>query len=332
MLNKWIKWIALGFLVYVVAVGDFNLSHFRQATKTPHKSTAPTETTPVLQSFPEKEQGTLERTISKYIDPELQEKLKNSKTRKGAVETLGHQLLGNQLLQTSKPYSDLTQGTGKAVYCGQEVTVHYLTKLLDGTIIENTRQTGKPVTFRTGEGKVLPGIDSFVVGMRQGGVRKLFLPSKMAYDAEGFAHKEVPPGIITQGEVELLGMEDSPFDSGAIQVFKKKEGVGETSVACRDVAKVNLVVKSVDGQILLDTKRSQNPLSFQIGQGDVPFGLEQAVLDMKQGEEKTLILAPALLKTRLGKAFKDIPVLSSLPEGQTLLMDVALLSIYKHYQ
>ena len=42
---------------------------------------------------------------------------------------------------------------------GQKVTIHYVGKLKDGTVFDNSRTNNKPLSFTVGEGKVLPAFE-----------------------------------------------------------------------------------------------------------------------------------------------------------------------------
>lgn len=346
MLNKWITWIAIIFIVYVVAVGKFNARKFLHSVESPQeissretKSKTPKEDTlqnRIKQSLPPGEGTLLQRTVNKYakdyVDPSLEKKLEDAKVKQAPVTTLSHQLMNKQLLEADKPYGDIKKGTGKTIYCGQAVTVHYLAKLFDGTVIEDTRKTNKPVTFTTGKGQVLPGLDIGVVGMQKGGIRKLFVPASMAYDAKGFANDNVPPGTMIQVDATVVDVNDTPFDLGKMQVFAQNKGSGHAPLTCNDVASVVLIVHDTSNNLLLNTTNNDTPLMFQIGQGDVPFGLEQAVLGMKQGGKKTLIIPPELLTSQTGKPLQDMPLFKDMPRNRILLFDVLVTKIYKHYQ
>ena len=40
---------------------------------------------------------------------------------------------------------------------GNEVTIHYVGRLVDGTVFESTRERNRPFTFRLGDGEVVKG-------------------------------------------------------------------------------------------------------------------------------------------------------------------------------
>lgn len=56
------------------------------------------------------------------------------------------------------PWQVLRAGDGPRAELGNTVTVHYVAKLAaDGTVVDDTRSAGAPLTFEAGQGDVLPG-------------------------------------------------------------------------------------------------------------------------------------------------------------------------------
>jgi FKBP-type peptidyl-prolyl cis-trans isomerase len=98
---------------------------------------------------------------------------------------------------------DITLGTGPVAEAGDTVSVHYTGTLEDGTKFDSSKDRGTPFVFTVGRGNVIEGWEKGIPGMQVGGVRKLTIPSDMAYGNQGV------PGVIPGGatllfEVELL--------------------------------------------------------------------------------------------------------------------------------
>lgn len=75
---------------------------------------------------------------------------------------------------------DITEGSGDVVPEGATITAHYTGALCaDGTIFESSRDFNRPATF--GLDEVIKGWTVGVPGMKVGGVRRLIIPSDMAY-------------------------------------------------------------------------------------------------------------------------------------------------------
>jgi peptidylprolyl isomerase len=73
----------------------------------------------------------------------------------------------------------------KAVEPGDTITVHYLGTLEDGTIFDASWRRGQPFTTQIGVGRVIPGWDQGMIGMKEGGRRLLHIPSDLAYGKNG---------------------------------------------------------------------------------------------------------------------------------------------------
>ena len=94
-------------------------------------------------------------------------------------------------------------GTGEEAQTGQTVTVHYVGTLEDGTKFDSSRDRGEPFSFPLGAGQVIPGWDEGVVGMKPGGLRKLTIPSDLAYGDAG-RPPVIPPSATLIFEIELI--------------------------------------------------------------------------------------------------------------------------------
>ena len=98
---------------------------------------------------------------------------------------------------------DLKVGTGAEAKAGQQVTVHYVGTLTNGTKFDSSRDRGEGFGFKLGAGQVIKGWDQGVAGMKIGGLRKLTIPPELAYGAGGYP-PVIPPNSTLVFEVELL--------------------------------------------------------------------------------------------------------------------------------
>ena len=103
---------------------------------------------------------------------------------------------------------DNVVGSGKLAATGSTVTVHYTGWLYapkadkqHGTQFDSSRD-GAPFTFTLGAGKVIPGWDQGVAGMKVGGKRTLVIPAALGYGARGIG--PIPPNANLIFDVELL--------------------------------------------------------------------------------------------------------------------------------
>jgi FKBP-type peptidyl-prolyl cis-trans isomerase len=113
----------------------------------------------------------------------------------------------NAMLQENLPGAlqvvDLKVGVGAEAVSGRPVAVHYVGTLEDGTKFDSSRDRGQPFVFNLGAGQVIRGWDEGVKGMKVGGLRKLIIPSDMAYGDAGIPGV-IPPKATLIFEVELL--------------------------------------------------------------------------------------------------------------------------------
>jgi peptidylprolyl isomerase len=98
---------------------------------------------------------------------------------------------------------DLSPGKGKTAKTGDTVRVHYTGWLLDGTKFDSSLDRKDPFEFTLGQGMVIKGWDEGVVGMKEGGKRRLVIPGDMAYGTRGSPPK-IPPDAPLKFEIELL--------------------------------------------------------------------------------------------------------------------------------
>lgn len=114
----------------------------------------------------------------------------------------------------------LTKGQGwETPEKGDEVTVHYVGTLTDGTKFDSSRDRGEPFKFTLGQGSVIKGWDVGVASMRQGEVARLTLQPDYAYGAAG-SPPTIPPNATLVFEVELISwrsVKDITGDGGVIK-------------------------------------------------------------------------------------------------------------------
>ena len=98
-------------------------------------------------------------------------------------------------------YEVLTEGNGPKPSAGDQVTVHYTGKLIDGTVFDSSVDRGEPATF--GVTQVIPGWVEALQLMSAGSKWRLFIPSALAYGPQG-AGGIIGPNQTLIFDVELL--------------------------------------------------------------------------------------------------------------------------------
>jgi FKBP-type peptidyl-prolyl cis-trans isomerase FkpA len=99
---------------------------------------------------------------------------------------------------------DVKMGSGATATSGKVVSAHYTGRFPDGRKFDSSYDTGLPIDFLLGAGKVIKGWDIGLEGMRVGGKRKLTIPPELAYGARGGG--PIPPNATLVFDVELVAV------------------------------------------------------------------------------------------------------------------------------
>ena len=97
----------------------------------------------------------------------------------------------------------LKEGGGEGAKAGDTLAVHYTGTLADGRKFDSSVDRGQPFSFPLGAGRVTPGWDQGLVGMKVGETRRLTIPPALGYGARG-AGGVIPPNATLIFEVEML--------------------------------------------------------------------------------------------------------------------------------
>jgi FKBP-type peptidyl-prolyl cis-trans isomerase FkpA/FKBP-type peptidyl-prolyl cis-trans isomerase FklB len=110
---------------------------------------------------------------------------------------------GVQVTDSGLQYQVITMGDGAKPAATDQVTVHYRGTLLNGTEFDSSYSRNQPATF--GLNQVIPGWTEGLQLMPVGSKFKFFIPSNLAYGANG--PPSIGPNATLVFEVELLGIE-----------------------------------------------------------------------------------------------------------------------------
>jgi FKBP-type peptidyl-prolyl cis-trans isomerase len=104
--------------------------------------------------------------------------------------------------------NDTVVGSGTEVKNGDLVSVNYILSLSNGTVLQNSKDFGKPFQFTLGAGQVIPGWEQGFAGMKVGGTRIITIPPELAYGQNQVG--PIPPNSTLVFTVELLGVSKAP--------------------------------------------------------------------------------------------------------------------------
>ena len=107
-------------------------------------------------------------------------------------------------LESGLQYEIIKEGNGPVPNANNTVKVHYHGTLIDGTVFDSSVRRGEPAAF--GVTQVISGWVEALQLMPVGSKWKLFIPSDLAYGAQGAGH-HIGPHTTLVFEVELLGIE-----------------------------------------------------------------------------------------------------------------------------
>ena len=119
--------------------------------------------------------------------------LSKNKTQPGVITT-----------PSGLQYTVLRPGNGTRPTPTSKVRVNYEGKLLDGTVFDSSYQRGQPAEF--GLNQVIAGWTEGVALMPVGSKYRFWIPSELAYGANGAPGGKIGPDATLTFDVELLGV------------------------------------------------------------------------------------------------------------------------------
>jgi peptidylprolyl isomerase len=97
--------------------------------------------------------------------------------------------------------TDRVIGTGKEALKGALVKINYIGTLEDGTVFDSTQDHGRMFQFVVGAKRVIQGLDQGILGMKEGGKRRIWIPSALAYGERSVG--KIPPNSNLIFEIDL---------------------------------------------------------------------------------------------------------------------------------
>ncbi len=86
---------------------------------------------------------------------------------------------------TTLQTTDLTTGSGRSAKAGDCLVVKYYGALAsDGSVFDQNFNKTTGFAFKVGQGNVIQGWDKGLIGMKQGGERRLVIPADQAYGSQ----------------------------------------------------------------------------------------------------------------------------------------------------
>ncbi|KAL4561072.1 hypothetical protein LXL04_033234 [Taraxacum kok-saghyz] len=172
---------------------------------------------------------------------------------------------------------------------GDEVEVHYVGSLLDGTRFDSSFDREMPFKFKLGLGHVIQGWDDGITTMKKGEKSLFTIPPALAYGESG-SPPTIPPNATLQFEIELLSwtkVKDICKDGGILKTIVT-EGQNWQSPKDPDEVLVKYEARLEDGSLVSKT----NEVEFSVKDGCFCPALSKAVKTMKKGEKALFTVKP----------------------------------------
>ncbi|XP_047328107.1 peptidyl-prolyl cis-trans isomerase FKBP62-like [Impatiens glandulifera] len=205
---------------------------------------------------------------------------------------------------------------------GDEVTVHYVGTLIDGTKFDSTRDKDKPLTFKLGKEQVVLGLQQGIYTMKKGELAKFIVPPQLGYGDLGA--NGVPQNCYIQFEVELISwitVVDICKDGGIIKRIMQK---GENSSPPSDLDEVLVNYQVMLEDDLLAMKTPEGGVEFHLKDGHLCPALSKVIKTMRRGEKVNLVIQPQYAFGESGYDSKDRSV--TVPPNCVLKIDLELIS------
>jgi FKBP-type peptidyl-prolyl cis-trans isomerase len=208
-----------------------------------------------------------------------------------------------------------TATLGRKPNTGDQVVVHYVGQLLNGTEFDKSA-ADKPLRFAYNDLSIIKGFNMGIGELRQGQKAELYMPSMLAYG--GMAKGNIPAysalkftvnleKIMTEDEAlkdyistkKLKNVDNSPIVPSAVTVASKTDSLYHiiTKAGTGDSARLsNKITLSYRGTFLDGSEFDRgtiNPTNTLQGLNLIK-GFTEAVLKMKQGEKATVLMPSGL--------------------------------------
>jgi len=221
------------------------------------------------------------------------------------------------------------KGDGDQAETGDNVSVHYAGRLLDGSLFDDSYKRGQPFAFPLGGGRVIKGWDEGIAYLNVGDSATLIIPSELGYGATDIP--TIPANSTLIFDVQLMEVKKVvkpvPYKTDGIDTVTTTSGLkyiplnkteGAPVTAGSTVA-VHYTGYLVDGTIFDSSISRGDPISFPIGVRRVIVGWDEGIALLKVGEKARLLIPSALAYGESGTG--------PIPPNTDLVFDVELVDV-----
>lgn len=218
------------------------------------------------------------------------------------------------------------KGSGDEAQCGQTASVRVSASLPDGKEFNGAGTSAEAIDAMVGKSDDSRPWMAGLTGMSAGGVREVLVPIERVLDAKQMKEGDFKEKDAVRFRVHLDKLSPSADpDAVPLRVMDTLPGNGALAY-CGDTVSVVLTFWGPDGKMLYDSGK-EKPITLQLGESAVFYGLDRTILGMRAKGVRTAIVPPAYLVSD-----KENKVLDALPKGQLAIVDISLVSIEKPKQ
>jgi len=254
----------------------------------------------------------------------------NDKAASGAGEAAAGATNDTITTASGLKYIIWKKADGAKADVGDNVSVHYAGRLLDGSPFDDSYKRGQPFTFPLGGGRVIKGWDEGIAYLNVGDSATLIIPSELGYGSAD--RPTIPANSTLIFDVELMDVKKVakpvPYETKGMDTISTGTGLkyirlnktsGESVTEGSTVA-VHYTGYLHDGTIFDSSISRGEPISFPIGVGRVIKGWDEGISLLKVGEKARLLIPYQLAYGERGAGAMIQP-------KTDLIFDVELISV-----
>lgn len=190
-------------------------------------------------------------------------------------------------------WKQLQEGTGERMPLATDtVTVHYSGWTTDGKMFDSSVERGEPTSFPLNG--VIGGWTEGLQLMVEGEKRRFWIPADLAYGEKPSGGR---PGGLLVFDVELISIKDAPKPpedtektAGGTAYKILTAGENATKPTADQLVTFHFVGKTMEGQMVQDTKTQSSPMTLALDAKGVPPELTENLADMAAGESRRVWL------------------------------------------